>query len=77
MNRPIQHLTICLLAASLACLGNFALPQCAAQNPTDAKEEFFEARIRPILVEHCYECHSGTSSKGGSTLAKQKQKSPE
>jgi len=68
MNRPIQHLTICLLAASLACLGNFALHQCAAQNPTDAKEEFFEARIRPILVEHCYECHSGTSSKGGLTL---------
>ena len=25
----------------------------------DAKDiEFFEKRIRPILVKHCYECHS-------------------
>ncbi|MEO8499140.1 MAG: c-type cytochrome domain-containing protein, partial [Planctomycetota bacterium] len=25
----------------------------------DAKKlEFFETRIRPVLVEHCYECHS-------------------
>jgi uncharacterized membrane protein len=23
-----------------------------------AKLEFFESRIRPVLVEHCYECHS-------------------
>ena len=22
---------------------------------------FFETRIRPLLVEHCYECHSATS----------------
>ena len=29
--------------------------------------EFFEAKIRPILVERCYECHSATSKevKGG------------
>lgn len=25
--------------------------------------EFFEKRIRPVLVEHCYECHSATSAK--------------
>src|SRR5688572_22229559 len=25
--------------------------------------EFFESRIRPILVEHCYECHSAGSAK--------------
>jgi hypothetical protein len=30
-----------------------------------AKEhiEFFEKRIRPVLVEHCYECHSAQSEK--------------
>src|SRR5262245_45991149 len=30
-----------------------------------AKEhvEFFEKRIRPVLVEHCYECHSSQSEK--------------
>lgn len=31
---------------------------------------FFESRIRPLLVEHCYECHSTTGKKlkGGLTL---------
>lgn len=31
------------------------------------KIEFFENRIRPVLVEHCYECHSSESKglKGG------------
>ena len=36
---------------------------------TDADEAtaFFESRIRPVLVEHCYKCHSGRakSPKGG------------
>jgi len=27
------------------------------------KIEFFESRIRPILVKHCYECHSKSSTK--------------
>jgi hypothetical protein len=27
--------------------------------------EFFEKKIRPILVERCYECHSGSESNGG------------
>ena len=26
-------------------------------------DEFFENRIRPVLVEHCYKCHSATSEK--------------
>ena len=26
-----------------------------------AKLEFFESRIRPVLVKHCYECHSAKS----------------
>lgn len=31
---------------------------------------FFESRIRPVLVEHCYKCHSAETgkSKGGLTL---------
>lgn len=27
--------------------------------------EFFEARIRPVLVEHCYECHNHEEDQGG------------
>ncbi|MBI1830845.1 MAG: DUF1549 domain-containing protein [Planctomycetes bacterium] len=29
----------------------------------DAGIEFFEKKIRPVLIEHCYECHAGTSKK--------------
>jgi hypothetical protein len=29
----------------------------------DERTEFFETRIRPQLVKHCYECHSSASSK--------------
>ncbi len=25
--------------------------------------EFFEKKIRPILVEHCYDCHSNEADK--------------
>jgi hypothetical protein len=34
---------------------------------TDEGTAFFESRIRPVLVEHCYECHSSRSRslKGG------------
>ncbi len=29
-----------------------------AAEPTPEQLEFFEAKIRPVLVKHCYECHS-------------------
>lgn len=39
-------------------------------SPTAEQQEFFEAKIRPVLIEHCYECHSGmnTTPKGGLRL---------
>src|SRR5438128_4055425 len=42
----------------LAVIG--PLPTVRAQ---DAGIEFFENRIRPVLVEHCYECHSASANK--------------
>ncbi len=35
---------------------------------TGAEIEFFEKQIRPILVEHCYECHAGDEINGGLQL---------
>lgn len=43
----------CLLGATALVFAD----QCIA----DEGHEFFERRIRPVLVEHCYECHSGES----------------
>ncbi|MCC9608485.1 PSD1 and planctomycete cytochrome C domain-containing protein [Blastopirellula sp. JC732] len=34
----------------------------------DEGDDFFEKRIRPILVKHCYDCHAGVNSEGGLLL---------
>ncbi|MFN7627345.1 MAG: c-type cytochrome domain-containing protein, partial [Pirellula sp.] len=35
--------------------------------PTAEQLQFFEAKIRPVLIEHCYRCHSadGQGIRGG------------
>ena len=33
----------------------------SSTEPTTAEAEFFEKRIRPLLINHCYECHSTES----------------
>ena len=35
----------------------------AAPAVDQARAEFFEARIRPLLSEHCYRCHSARAEK--------------
>src|SRR5437762_3053872 len=41
-----------------------ALTVAAPPAPPDAKSvEFFEQHIRPILVEHCYQCHAADAKK--------------
>ena len=53
---------VCILAASSA-------PAWAAE-PTKDQLDFFESKIRPILTDKCYKCHSVESgkAKGGLTL---------
>src|SRR5688572_29028118 len=54
------------LAIACACVWGlgFGVPivsaqtPSAAQTPTAEQTEFFERRVRPLLVEHCYRCHS-------------------
>lgn len=39
-----------------------ASPQLLAAAPTPDDLEFFERDVRPLLVEHCSECHSGPAA---------------
>lgn len=51
-------------AALLPLVLMFALaPQVCAQEPTPAQREFFEKKVRPVLVEHCFKCHSHDAKK--------------
>ncbi len=38
--------------------------------PTKEGVEFFEKKIRPVLVEHCYKCHSADAQKADKLRAK-------
>src|SRR5262245_41884059 len=53
----------CFVAALVA--GGVIAIGAAGRAEELAKEqvEFFETKIRPVLVEHCYECHSAKSEK--------------
>src|SRR6185295_3014369 len=46
------------------------MSQARAAQPDAAGVEFFENKIRPLLVDHCYKCHSaeGEKIKGGLLL---------
>ena len=48
----MQRLATCALLMSVCLVTTAADP---------AEEAFFESKIRPVLVEHCYECHSAES----------------
>jgi hypothetical protein len=50
------------LAITLALVLNSAF-DAAGESAPDEKEAFFEKRIRPVLVEQCFKCHSKGSEK--------------
>lgn len=39
-----------------------------AAAPTAEQMKFFESKIRPLLIQHCYECHSSESKDVGGNL---------
>src|SRR5436305_9864407 len=50
-------------AAALTLLAAVLLPSLvgAADGVTPEQREFFEQKVRPVLAEHCYRCHSARS----------------
>ena len=41
-----------------------ALAAAAGAGSADEAERFFESKVRPLLVERCYKCHSADQSQG-------------
>ena len=52
-------LLICLMAGAILA----TRAPCLAAPGERESMDFFEAKIRPVLVEHCYKCHSVESKK--------------
>ena len=68
MMRPAFRCTAFVIFCALMNAGlNAAEPSLAS---TAEQLEFFEAKIRPVLVKHCYECHSSklAAPRGGLRL---------
>jgi mono/diheme cytochrome c family protein/cytochrome c553 len=54
-------LTGLVLGAAVPCAGADPIPDAA-------QTEFFEKKVRPLLVEHCQSCHGPDKQKGGLRL---------
>ena len=55
-----------LVATALVAVGIFAGPAVATPTPQDI--EFFESKIRPLLVRNCHRCHDSEERAGGLDL---------
>ncbi len=62
--KPITH-----ALTALAFLQFMAASSRAAQALPPEHLEFFEKEVRPLLVKRCFECHDGSVTKGGLSLA--------
>lgn len=66
-----KHLRLaCVLLGWLAVETGLDTPVAAQESSSAQQIEFFEARIRPVLAQSCYECHSAESKivRGGLQL---------
>lgn len=58
----INHIFLVLLC----CSGTIVDADEGESNSSSESDfAFFESKIRPLLVKHCYECHSSESDEGG------------
>ncbi len=66
--RWIAHVVGCLVLAAGGVSALGATPAVPAGAITPEQEQFFEQRIRPILADHCYNCHGPKRERAGLRL---------
>src|ERR1700722_11753737 len=65
-NPTAMKLTLPLAVVALA----IGISSASAQDkkPTQAAIQFFESKVRPVLAQHCFECHGEKRERGGLRL---------
>ena len=63
-NRSLRVLRLIVVCGLLAAGGHSVWA-----SPTPDQLAFFESKIRPVLVEHCYQCHSAEALQAGKLKA--------
>ena len=58
--RPVRRMPVILLVAALGASG---VPVGSAEPPPHSVD-FFEAKIRPLLIDHCQDCHGPGEAAG-------------
>lgn len=60
----LGRLSACYIIVGAMLLSLYEL-SLAQEPPTAEQVAFFEAKIRPVLIEHCYKCHSADAAAKG------------
>ena len=55
-------------AALVLLFSSWSSVSLANESPSPAGIAFFESQVRPLLIEHCYECHANNDISGGLAL---------
>ncbi|MEK6236976.1 MAG: DUF1549 domain-containing protein, partial [Planctomycetales bacterium] len=61
INRSLSTLILCGLACTLVGVVRAEEKPNSKETTNSQDVEFFENKIRPVLVKHCYKCHSDQS----------------
>ena len=54
---PFAHRLAATLVAVIVVVATMGFVVARAADPDPAQADFFEKKIRPLLADHCYECH--------------------
>ena len=58
-----------MMLAVVICGLGFVVPYSIVLGADADENEFFERKVRPLLVQHCFSCHARGQKKGGLSLA--------
>ena len=61
----LPAVTLLKLSLPAALLGSLSLAAAPAPEPGEAHVAFFETKIRPLLADRCYSCHSAETKPAG------------